>query len=118
MTIMAWAGNNPGSVLIIDDLIFDFATGTNDIEHDFISVKTYPNPASNMVFVSYNLTEKADVAISVYDIQGREVLKKVVMAKNSGKHLMKLDVNNLSPGLYIYQLTIGDKIITNKLSIE
>ena len=99
--IMIRAGDNPGSVLIIDDLVFDFPTGTNDIENDFISVKAYPNPASNMVFVSYNLIEKADVAISVYDIQGREVLKKVVKSQNSGKHLMKLDINNLSPGLYI-----------------
>ncbi|MFH0736109.1 MAG: T9SS type A sorting domain-containing protein [bacterium] len=51
----------------------------------------------------------------LYDILGREVEKLVGEFKPAGRYSVSFNGNNLSSGLYIYQLKAGEFISTKKM---
>jgi hypothetical protein len=56
-----------------------------------------------------------DVNISVYDLQGKEVLSSVV--KSEGRFNQSLDVSSLFAGQYIIKLSNGTSNYTEKLFV-
>lgn len=80
----------------------------NDINVDAISI--YPNPAINTISIqipsNYNTLKS-----SIYDLNGRKVLD-VAPNKN------KIDVSNLSDGMYILSVEVDDAILNRKIVIR
>ncbi len=82
--------------------------GTEDFTpHDNLVI--YPNPASNLLYFKSN--EHAAYEVSIYDFQGKLVLKSQV--RNS-----KLDISGLSNGVYMVQIKSGNKQYINKLIVS
>jgi hypothetical protein len=79
------------------------ALGSNDLINT--NIKTYPNPSNDYVFFDLTALQNVDnVDISLFDLQGKEITKLTFKAN----HLIKLDIQNLVSGTYLY------KIITEK----
>lgn len=73
------------------------------------SINLFPNPAHDFIYVS---TENEDInSISIFNKVGQEVIRK------SGD-LNKIDVRELNPGLYIFELTMNKTRIQRKIIIE
>jgi hypothetical protein len=86
----------------------------NDVNNDNISVSLYPNPTSNKATLSIKgLNEKAEVFI--YDIQGRELLRKEISA---GEKTIELNVKDFSKGVYNVRIINSNNNITKKLIIQ
>ena len=83
--------------------IDDDITGKKDFE----LAQNYPNPASTSTEITYTLPGKADVNISLFDINGKEVRCFIKEQQEKGKHLIKADVSSLAPGVYYYRLQAG-----------
>ncbi|MBA3682326.1 MAG: T9SS type A sorting domain-containing protein [Bacteroidetes bacterium] len=107
-----------GTWAIIDDLTLgvDLSTGlkekiiTEDIE------KVYPQPATNMAFMIYNLKETAICELKLYDVTGKEVKTIFYDDKQTpGKYKAEIPVYDIAPGIYYAQLKINNEVKTVKV---
>lgn len=73
----------------------------------------FPNPARGNVNIRLNSDGK--VQLSVYDHLGR-ICKNIALKSPSG--LYKLNINDLTPGVYYINVRSGDKLQTEKLLIN
>ena len=56
-----------------------------------------------------------EVSISVYNLQGREVVTLLSGSMDAGYHSIIWNANNYSSGMYVVQMTAGNYISTQKL---
>jgi hypothetical protein len=71
-------------------------------------VSIYPNPATNHITIEGNKKELN--GISIYNLQGQEIVKKIEILENN-QSKKTLDLSNLNSGIYF----IKTKTTTNKL---
>ena len=81
-------------------------------EFDFNGFKMYPNPAKDVLNIQLNNISNAN--LSVYDIQGKLVLDRIISQEQN----VALNVSDLQSGLYFVKLNTGTKEIVKKLIIE
>jgi len=67
-----------------------------------VYAKVFPNPASGFLIVETGLTSDNDVTFRLVDLQGRIVLSKDLKQTND-----RINIENLTRGNYIYDLTQG-----------
>ncbi|MCG3168020.1 MAG: hypothetical protein POELPBGB_03820 [Bacteroidia bacterium] len=65
----------------------------------------YPNPAQNNTTVEFELFEKTNVTIIIYDEAGREVQEVLKTQINKGKHIILVNTANLKAGIYYCTFT-------------
>lgn len=81
-----------------------FKTGVLGInEADFASLNVFPNPANDMINVSFEATN-ADYAVEVLDIQGRLIAAKSVNNVN-GTQLVSFATEQMAKGSYIVRIS-------------
>ncbi|MBN1414735.1 MAG: T9SS type A sorting domain-containing protein [Bacteroidales bacterium] len=92
------------------------STILQNITHDPFLLCAYPNPVEGLLNLSFQLPEDQEIAISVSDILGNDVL---VAGEGiySGCSEVRLDVSGLKSGLYLLKLRAGDVVATEKLVI-
>ncbi len=77
----------------------------------------YPNPASDNVVIAYNLTDAANVSISIYNMVGQEI-----MTTNEnvsvGEVNVNLNIETLPKGIYFIKSDIGAQSYINKLIVD
>ncbi len=78
----------------------------------------YPNPAHGNTTVNVNMANTADVYVKVLDVVGRTVLTTEKSRLTKGEHKINVDLSNLQPGLYIYQVNMGRDKSSGKLQIK
>ena len=81
-------------------------------------VNASPNPASDFIEVSYNLTNPYEVSLTLYDINGKNVLAPVSDKQNTGYNSLKLNVSELNSGIYFYELKVGNESKRYKIIIN
>lgn len=81
------------------------------------NVNLYPNPTFDFLNIEFDLDKEERVALSLFDVMGRNI--SVLKAKNygAGKHKVNMDMNNLPPGTYYVKISI-DKQEINKLVLK
>lgn len=126
-------GDNPVSHYYVDDNEFSISeytvavnvpgcivgTGVSVKEQSSVvsTLKFYPNPASTSGTIEIDLSDNSKVDINVLDAVG-QVVYTSSFAGNSGNNKIDLNLNNLSNGIYFYQVKAGNsKTITNKFVI-
>ncbi|MBL7912707.1 MAG: T9SS type A sorting domain-containing protein [Bacteroidia bacterium] len=94
------------------------------IEEPIISNKqteleVYPNPSTGEFTVKYDVLKRADVRVDIYNMAGA-LLKTAVNVSQQfeGKYQIPVNLNNLPTGVYIVNVTKGEKRFTQKVVIE
>jgi hypothetical protein len=82
------------------------------------SLEAAPNPAGEHTRLIVSLESAAQVKISLYDINGREVKAIMNTQHEAGTFDTDLDVSDLAPGLYIIRMQSGDNAVTRKLTVQ
>ena len=77
--------------------------------------QNYPNPFNPSTQIDFSLPESANIQLEIYNILGQKVqtLKNERMAP--GHYSITFEANSLSSGVYIYQLQMGNKVITKRM---
>ncbi|QQS35548.1 MAG: discoidin domain-containing protein [Ignavibacteriales bacterium] len=70
--------------------------------------QNYPNPFNPSTKVKFNLPVAERAAIYVYDMLGQKVMEVVNKEFTAGTHEVEIDASNLSSGVYVYQLNVGN----------
>lgn len=105
---------------------YDIGSKISEPENDNIISVNYPNPFNPSTNISYTVSELSDVSITVYNINGEEVINWNLQNVNPGTkqvYWSGLDQNNnkISAGTYLYTVTTTSKstgksvTITNKM---
>jgi len=97
--------------------VVDFVVGVNENNNTVASLQNFPNPAINNTMIYYSLQETANVELSVFDVTGKKLSTLNQGMQSTGNHNFKLNVSNLSTGIYFYTITAGDYKMTNKMSV-
>lgn len=77
--------------------------------------QNYPNPFNPITMIRYELPERADVTLKVYDLLGREVATLVNATQGQGTYQVPFNASNLASGVYFYRLKAGAFIETKKM---
>jgi len=75
----------------------------------------HPNPFNPTTTISYDLPEATEVALTVYDVSGRQVALLVDGWSDEGVHEVTFNGSGLSTGVYIYRLRAGEFNTTGKM---
>ncbi len=76
--------------------------------------QNYPNPFNPATIISFQLPQKANVTLKIYNILGQEVSVLLNETKNAGSYQINFDGANLASGIYIYRLSTNTGIIASK----
>ena len=95
----------------------DNPTGVEDshIPTEYKLEQNYPNPFNPETAIIYQLSKLSFITLKVFDILGGEVATLVYEEKPAGRYEVKINANNLTSGIYFYQLRTASKIITRKM---
>lgn len=79
--------------------------------------QSIPNPASEIVEISYHLQKSGTVELALYDAQGRLVQMLDEGTRTAGTHGVRANINALAAGMYHYRLTTGGTTLARVLHI-
>jgi Secretion system C-terminal sorting domain/Carbohydrate binding module (family 35) len=82
-----------------------------------IAIEAYPNPATDVVHLSYNLPHDSPVEIGLYDLMG-QLHTKTNQIGHRGNNQIDVPVNNLLAGVYFFKLNYGQQSKTTKVLIN
>ena len=71
---------------------------------DYELVSNYPNPFNAETVIHYNVKEKGNIRISLFNSKGELVSRLVDETHNAGTFEVKWNATGMSSGLYFYQL--------------
>ncbi len=86
----------------------------NQIPQGIKLYQNYPNPFNPSTSIKYEISKRGLVTVVVYDILGRETKTLVDEIKNPGTYTVSWNANNLSSGIYYYQLKTTSGVLTKK----
>lgn len=88
--------------------------GAEEIFDVYTLKQNYPTPFNPTTVIEYSIPNYSFVSLKVFDVIGNEVAYLVNGMKKAGKYSVLFDGENLSSGVYLYQLKSKNFINTKK----
>jgi len=112
---------NPGADTF-EQYFFDNFQGTgilNDTDVEFVTdMKVFPNPASDMATLEYNLIASSDVNITLTDITGRVIENKVFKNQPNGTFRMDFNTSSYADGIYLFNVNVSGQNHAGKIIVN
>jgi len=106
-----------GEILNAGSASIGTTTSVDDIDAAQFNMQVSPNPTADVSNISFKLTATSNVKMEVYNAMGSLVYSEDAGVMNAGNHKLAFDGTELNNGFYFVNLTIGDKVITKKVSL-
>jgi len=112
-----WPGVQNIGILVSTS--YEDVTGVNEVKaNNGLTVgQNYPNPFNQNTEITYNLNKSSDVAFAVYDMTGRELVNNNYSTVAPGQHVISLQANQFTPGIYFYTFKVNGSAVTKKMVI-
>ncbi|PTM19116.1 MAG: hypothetical protein DA446_08560, partial [Bacteroidetes bacterium] len=88
-----------------------------ELPQEFSLGQNYPNPFNPATTIRYELPQRADVRLEVYDILGRRVALLVDGTQTTGRYEVRFDASRFASGTYLYRLIAGDYVEVRKMML-
>lgn len=82
---------------------------------DYRLEQNFPNPFNSTTSIAFSIPKREQVAITIYDVQGRKVKTIMNNMVNPGQHSVKVQADFLTSGIYFYQMIAGEFTECRKL---
>ena len=79
--------------------------------------QNYPNPFNPSTKISFQVPEKSNVNVSIYDILGNKISTLVNETKQPGQYDVTFDASRLSSGVYFYKMQADKFEVTKKMTV-
>ena len=89
----------------------EFEVIVSAIESELHGFSIYPNPAKDEITVENRGMQ--EVKIEIVSINGR-----VLISKESNEHEVKMDLSNVSPGLYLLKMDLPNETILRRIIVQ
>ena len=108
------ATSNYGNNIYVDNINI----GTASIEAlTETSFNVYPNPASDLVNISFDLIQSNQVSVQILDITGKLVIGTESRQFNTGANKIELGTSELPQGMYFVQILTPESTLSTRLVI-
>jgi len=81
----------------------------------FVLGDNYPNPFNPSTTISFELPERQNVHLAVYDVLGNQIKILVNDKLEAGSHKITADMASLPSGVYIYRIISGAYTASNRM---
>jgi len=86
----------------------------DEILYSFKISSIYPNPFNPSTVIKFNIPEKQNININVYNMQGKLISKLYSGTKNAGVHHITWNASSYSSGIYFVHMTNEKKLSIQK----
>ncbi|WP_321425140.1 T9SS type A sorting domain-containing protein [uncultured Bacteroides sp.] len=93
----------------------DNSSGNNP-NREIINYNVYIEKGSNSISIEYNLNRSADVAISLYDMQGRLLANYPKTKHPEGFYQKAIALDGFQLGEYLLRIVVNDKVYGEKIA--
>jgi hypothetical protein len=101
-----------GNNIFLDDINLDgFSTTGLASRNSAATIKLFPNPASNYVWLKCEVSDKSALTVEVTDILGHSCLQGQEAFAPEKDNTTKLDVTSLDEGVYFVNVKQKDRVI-------
>ncbi len=87
----------------------------SNIIKDYFLYQNYPNPFNPVTNIEYQIPKSGLVTINIYNVIGQKVRTLISKYQNNGRYTLKFNAENLSSGIYFYQLKANQFTDVKKL---
>jgi len=113
--------NDPDSVHVDIPVVMNVGvTSVGGVETVALShslKQNYPNPFNPTTEIRYNLPERANVRLEIYNLSGQRIETLVNEPQEPGVHWVTWDAFGYSSGVYFYKLTAGDRVSAKRMTL-
>lgn len=107
------------NLISIDDILLMGQDATSIEENAFnASIEMFPNPASEVLNISYELTSTSNVNIVIYDMQGRAVAVQHLGDQFPGAYTATQNVANFAAGSYSMTIEANGNTFTKNFVVK
>ncbi|MCK4344267.1 MAG: T9SS type A sorting domain-containing protein, partial [Bacteroidales bacterium] len=93
------------------------ATGVKEVRGNIKHMAVYPNPNQGIFNLTFELKEKENVMIRIFDMQGRMITIERI-DNFVGRYNEQIDLSKESPGIYHLQVISESGILNKPIVIE
>jgi len=104
---------NPGEIIDNVQLCFNNTEAPENTK----LLGIYPNPFNPDTTINYELAEKCEVKIKIYNLKGQFVQCLCDQYQTSGVHQITWKSSDIASGIYLLHFNAGDKSVVKKLSL-
>lgn len=114
---IGWAVGSNGIILKTTNGGVNFVEdqNLNNLIDEYKLYQNYPNPFNPFTKINFSIPKSSFVTLKIYDMLGKIITTLVNEEKSIGNYEIEFDANNLSSGIYFYQIRSGSFIETKKL---
>ncbi len=107
------------AVLDIAAFIGEIAVGTEEVALELETFQVYPNPADQVLNISFKSNQAGVGSIVISDITGRAAYILNNLAIGQGSVLRSIDISELSAGMYTVNFSLnGNLVQSQKLTVK
>ncbi|MCB0724674.1 MAG: T9SS type A sorting domain-containing protein [Ignavibacteriae bacterium] len=88
---------------------------TSIIPDRFGLMQNYPNPFNPSTSISFDLPERSDVNLTVYNTLGQSVAVLVNSSLQAGRYNYVFDASSVPSGIYFYRIKAGEFVETKRM---
>ena len=107
-----------GEILNAGKSSISVITDVKTISNENFDITIFPNPTQDFATITLNLKESKIVKMEVVNLLGEVVSSKYLGEVNAGNQRILFDGSDLTSGFYFINLSIGEEVITRKISIN
>jgi len=100
---------------LYDDYLSVEELETAVIPSSFTLEQNYPNPFNPSTSFVFNLPQRADVAVTIFNVNGQVVFSENAGNMNPGKYSMTFNAETLASGVYFYRVEAGEMTATKRM---
>jgi PKD repeat protein len=114
VTLVAKDNENDSTSYTIDIWISE--TGTAQaVPGEFTLSQNFPNPFNPTTAIRFQLPERGQVNLSIYDLNGHKVRTLINGIQDAGYYTLNFHAGDLPSGVYLYRLSSGTEVVTKKM---
>ncbi len=111
--------SSQGIDLAINQALADLATGVKGNSIAPLEINTFPNPANNLLNISFKIDQATNINIEIYNLLGIKVIShKVNSFMGTGLYSEKIDISKLSNGTYFLKINTTYSKRTLKFTVS
>lgn len=91
---------------LVDNTVSTEPYETN-VPKEFLLKQNYPNPFNPVTYIQFNLSEKSEIKLEVFNIEGKKTGTILSDVKDAGEYGVRFDASAYPSGIYYYKMSVN-----------